>query len=66
MRFDSVLWGKNCIKIVRVIRVESGEVFPKYLRTGLEYRDQGLQADRYYGGAGAGRQVHVRCGVQKQ
>jgi len=39
------------VKIVRVIRVESGEVFPKYLRNGLEYSDQTLHADRYYGGA---------------
>jgi len=30
--------------------------FPKYLRNGLEYRDQPLQADRYYGGTGAGSQ----------
>ena len=44
------------VKIVRVIRVESWEVFPKYLRNGLEYSDQTLHADRYYGGAGAGSQ----------
>jgi len=30
--------------------------FPKYLRNGLEYSDQTLQADGYYGGAGAGSQ----------
>jgi len=47
-----VLW----VKIVRVIRVESLDIFPKYLRNGLEYSDQTLQADRYYGGAGAGSQ----------
>jgi len=43
-------------KIVQVIRVESWEVFPKYLRNGLEYSDQTLLADRYYGGAGASSQ----------
>jgi len=30
--------------------------FPKYLRNGLQYSDQTLHADRYYGGAGAGSQ----------
>jgi len=40
------------INIVRVIRVEGWEVFPKYLRNDLEYSDQTLHADRYYGGAG--------------
>jgi len=44
------------VKIVRVIRVESWEVFPKYLRNGLEYHNQTLHVDRYYGGAGAGSQ----------
>jgi len=44
------------VKIVPVIRVEVWEVFPKYLRNGLEYSDQTLHADRYYGGAGAGSQ----------
>ena len=43
-------------KIVRVITVESWEVFPKCLRNGLEYSDQALHADRYCGVAGAGSQ----------
>ena len=30
--------------------------FPKCLRNGLEYSDQTLHVDRYYGGAGAGGQ----------
>jgi len=30
--------------------------FPKYLSNCLEYSDQTLHADRYYGGAGAGSQ----------
>jgi len=30
--------------------------FPKYLRNGLEYSDQTLHADRYYGVGGAGSQ----------
>jgi len=30
--------------------------FPKYLRNGLEYSDQTLHADRYYGETGAGSQ----------
>jgi len=30
--------------------------FPKYLRNGLQYSDQTLHADRYYGVAGAGSQ----------
>ena len=47
MCIDSLLW----VKTVRVIRVESWEVFPKCLRNGLEYSDQTLHADRYYGGA---------------
>ena len=42
------------IKTVRVIR--SWEVFRKYLRNGLEYSDQTLHADGYYGGAVAGSQ----------
>jgi len=33
--------------------------FPKYLRNGLEYRDQTVHADRYYGGAGAGSQEFI-------
>ena len=44
------------VQIVRVVRVESWEVFPKYLRNGLEYSDQSLRADRYYRAAGAGSQ----------
>jgi len=52
MCIDSMLWGKNC----RVIRVESWEVFPKYLRKGLDCSDQTLHSDRYYRGAGAGSQ----------
>jgi len=52
MCIDFMLW----VKIVRVIRVESWDVFPKYLRNGLEYSDQTLHADRYYGAAGAGSQ----------
>jgi len=44
------------VRIVRVIRVDSWAVFPKYLRNGLQYSDQTLHADRYYGGAGAGSQ----------
>jgi len=52
MCIASVLWGK----IVQVIRVESWEVFPKYLRNGLEHSDQTLHADRYDGWAGAGSQ----------
>jgi len=42
---DSMLWGKT----VRVTRVDSWKVFPKYLRNGLEYSDQTLHADKYYG-----------------
>jgi len=41
---------------VRVIRVESWEVFPEYPRSGLEYSNQALRADRYYGEVGAGSQ----------
>ena len=52
MCIDSLLW----VKTVRVIRVESWEVFPKYLRNGLEHSDQTLHADRYDGWAGAGSQ----------
>ena len=33
--------------------------FPKYLKNGLEYSDQTLHADRYYGGTGAGSQEFV-------
>jgi len=46
MCIDSTLWGKNCASY----KVESWEVFPKYLRNGLEYSDQTLLANRYYGG----------------
>jgi len=59
------------VKIVRVIRVESWEGFPTYLRNGFEYGNQTLRADRYYGGAGAGSQEFVTlrtgaaCGVEK-
>jgi len=42
------------VKTVRVTRVDSWEVVPKYLRNGLEYSDQTLHADRYYGRTGAG------------
>jgi len=58
----TLCWG---VKIVRVIRVESWEVFPKYLRNGLKYSDQTLHADRYYGGPGAGSQEFMtfRIGV---
>ena len=52
MCIDSVLWGK----IVRVTRVDSWKFFPKHLRNGLEYSDQTLHADRYYGGTDAGGQ----------
>ena len=45
MCVDSVLWGKT----LRLTRVDSWEVFLKYLRNGLEYSDQTLHADRYYG-----------------
>jgi len=53
------------VKIVRVIRVESWEVFPTYLRNGFEYGNQTLCVDRYYGGAGAGSQecVTLRTGA---
>ena len=44
------------VKVVRVIRVEIWKVFPKYLRSGLEYSNQALRADRHYGEAGAGGQ----------
>ena len=54
------------VKIVRVIRVESWEVFRKYLRNGLEYCDQTLHADRYYGGAGAGSQEFILIGAAWQ
>ena len=47
-----MLWGKNCTSY----NGESWEVFPKYLRNGLEYTEQTLRADRYYGRAGAGSQ----------
>jgi len=41
------------------------EGFPKYLRHGLEYSNQTLQADRYYGGTGDGSQEFMtfRTGV---
>jgi len=42
------------IKIVRVIRVESWEVFPKHLRNGLEYCDKTL-----HGRADAGSEEFV-------
>jgi len=51
MCIDSVLWDT---KYYMSYKVEIWEVFPKYLRNGLEYSDQALQADRYCGGAGAG------------
>jgi len=44
------------IKIVRVTTIDSLEVFPKYLRNSLEYSDNTLHADRYYGGTGTGSQ----------
>jgi len=48
------------VKIVQVIRIEIWEIFPKYLRNGLEYSDRTLHADRYNGGAGAGGQETFR------
>ena len=47
MCIDSMLWGKNCTSYKGW---KLGD-FPKYLRNGLEYSDQTLHADRYYGGA---------------
>jgi len=38
------------VKIIRVIRVESWEFFSNYFRNGLEYSNQTLHADIYYGG----------------
>jgi len=43
------------IKIVRVTRVDSWDVFPKF-RSGLEYSNQTLHADRHYRATGAGSQ----------
>ena len=51
------------IKIVRVTRVDSWDVFPKYLRSGLEYSNQTLHADRHYGGTGAGSQELMAFGI---
>jgi len=51
------------VKIVRVTRVDTLEVFPKYLRNGLEYSDQALHADRYYGVTGAGSQEFMTFGI---
>ena len=53
------------VTIVRVIGVESLQIFPKYLRNCLEYSDQPLLADRYYGVAGADSQefMKVRMGA---
>ena len=53
MCIDSVLWDT---KYYMSYKVEIWEVFPKYLRNGLEYSDQSLRADRYYRGASAGSQ----------
>ena len=47
------------VKIVRVISVESWEVLPKYHRNCLEYSDQALHTDRYYGEAGDGSQEFI-------
>jgi len=44
------------VKIVRVITVESWEIFPKYPRNGSDYGDQTWHADRHYGVAGDGCQ----------
>jgi len=33
--------------------------FPKYLRNGLEYSDQTLHADRYYGRTGTGSREFI-------
>jgi len=51
------------VKIVRVIRVDSWEVFPKYLSNGLDYSDQTLPADRYCEGTGTGSQEFMTFGI---
>ena len=48
------------VKIVRVARVENLEVLPAYLRKCLEYGDQPMLVDGYYGVAGAGSQEFMK------
>jgi len=51
------------VKTARVTRVDSWDDFPKYLRNGLEYSDQALHADRYYGVTSAGSQEFMSFGI---
>jgi len=56
MCIDSMLWGKNCTSY----KGWNFGGFPKYLTNDLEYGDQPLLADRYYGVAGAGSQEFMK------
>jgi len=50
-----VLWGKNCTSY----KCWKLGGFPKYHRNCLEYCDQALHTDRYYGEAGDGSQEFI-------